>query len=247
MSLLSLASSKTDAGDTEVEHDGPLTARTVVLPRVNLLPPEIELRRRFRRVQGGLGGAVVAAVGLVGLLYVGATASVSDAQTELDIAGAETAQLQAQTAPYADVTAVYARAAGAEAMLTQAMGQEIRWSGLLNDLSLTVPDNVWVKSVAFTQAPAATAAAAPAAPAVPGAPAAAASLGTVTFSGVGFDHDDVAVWLESLAGQRGYADPYFSSSSESLLGTRKVVTFSSTTTLTPDALSGEYLDDRVGG
>ena len=244
MRLLSAASPKAQAGSTEVEHDDQLVLRSVVLPRVNLLPPEIELRRRFRRVQGGLGGAVVGAFGLVALLYLGAASSVSDAQTELDTAGAETAQLQAQTAQYADVTAVYGRAASAEAMLTRAMGQEVRWSRFLNDLSLTVPDNVWVKTVAFTQTPAAAAAAVAA---VPGAPAPVPSLGTVAFTGVGFAHDDVAVWLESLAAQKGYRDPYFSSSSESLLGTRKVVNFTSSTTLTPDALSREYLDDPAGG
>ena len=65
-------------------------------------------------------------------------------------------------------------------------------------------------------------------------------VGTVTVSGVGFSHEDVAVWLESLAGQEAYTNPYFSSSAESRLGTRTVVDFSSTATLTPKALSGEY-------
>jgi hypothetical protein len=62
----------------------------------------------------------------------------------------------------------------------------------------------------------------------------------VTFTGVGFKHDDVAVWLESLASQKGYANPYFSTSTEALLGTRKTVNFTSTATLTPAAYSGRY-------
>lgn len=213
--------------DTEV-----VALQTVVLPRVNLLPPEIAVRRTFKQVQMGLGGAVLAAVGLVALLYVGATSSVNDAQTELDTATATGQQLQAQNAQYKDVTAVYARAAAAQAMLTQAMGEEVRWSRFMNDLSLTVPDNVWVKNVAFTQAPA-TAAAPGAVPTEPG-------IGTATFTGVGFAHDDVAVWLESLAKQKGYANPYFANSTEALLGTRKVVNFTSTATLTSAALSGRY-------
>ena len=53
-------------------------------------------------------------------------------------------------------------------------------------------------------------------------------IGTVTFSGVGFNHDDVAVWLESLAKQKGYANPYFSTSTEALIGTRTTVNFAST-------------------
>ena len=206
----------------------------VVLPRVNLLPPEIALRRTFRRVQTGLGGAVLTSVALVALLYAGAAGAVTQAEGDVAETTAVGTSLRAESTQYQDVTAVYAQAAAAKAMLTQAMGEEVRWSRLLNDLSLTVPDDVWVKDVAFTQAPAA----ATPAGTVATSPA---SIGTVTFSGVGFGHDAVAVWLESLAEQKGYADPYFSNAAESLIGTRKVVTFTSTSTLTPDALSRRYL------
>jgi Tfp pilus assembly protein PilN len=203
------------------------------LPRVNLLPPEIGERRRFRRIQLGMGGAVLGAVGVVALLYVAASSSVSTAQGEVDTATARQSTLQKETAKYQDVTAVYARAAAAQAMLTQAMGEEVRYSQLLNDLSLSVPENVWIKNLAFAQGAPAAGAAAAAAPA-------AAGVGTVTVTGVGFSHDDVAVWLESLAGQKAYADPYFTSSTEALLGTRKIVNWTSTATLTPAAYSGRY-------
>jgi Tfp pilus assembly protein PilN len=202
------------------------------LPRVNLLPPEIAVARRMRRIQTGLGGAVVAAVGIVALLYVGAASGASNAQETLDTAAAHQASLRSQTAKYSDVTAVYSRATAAEAMLTQAMGDEVRFSRYLNDLTLTVPDSVWLKAATFTQGAAATSAA-------PGT-ATAPGIGTVTFTGVGFKHDDVAVWLESLAGQKGYANPYFSSSTEAFLGTKPIVNFVSTVTLTADAYSGRY-------
>jgi Tfp pilus assembly protein PilN len=207
----------------------PVGTGLVALPKVNLLPPEIAEQARFRRVQLGLAGGVLAAVGVVALLYVGASSSLNEANTELTAAQATTTQLQAESAKYADVTAVYAQAAAAEAMLTQAMGEEVRYSQFLNDLSLTVPENVWVKNVAFAQAAVPPALGST----VPG-------IGTVTFTGVGFKHDDVAVWLESLAKQKGYVDPYFSSSTEALVGTRKTVNFTSTVTLTPDALSKRY-------
>ncbi|MDX6224922.1 MAG: type pilus assembly protein PilN [Frankiales bacterium] len=205
------------------------------LPRVNLLPPEIAETRRFRRIQIGLGGAVLGAVGIVALLYVAATSSVSSAQSNLDTANSTHTQLTAETAKYRDVTAVYARAAAAQAMLTQAMGEEVRYSQLMNDLSLSVPETVWLKNVSFTQ----TALAAATPGATPG-------IGTLTVTGVGFSHDDVAVWLESLAGQKSYANPYFSGSTEALMGTRKTVNFSSTATLTPAAYSGRYTKPAGG-
>jgi Tfp pilus assembly protein PilN len=200
-----------------------------ILPKVNLLPPEIAEQARFRKIQLGLGGGVLAAVGLVALLYVGAVGSVNDANTELQAATATGAQLQAETAKYADVTAVYARAAAAEAMLTEAMGEEVQYSQFLNGLSLSIPENVWMKEVIFGQE------------AVP--PALGATepgIGTVSFTGVGFNHDDVANFLDSLAKQGGYANPYFSSSAEVLIGTRKTVEFTSSVTLTPKALSERY-------
>ncbi|MDX6199349.1 MAG: type pilus assembly protein PilN [Actinomycetota bacterium] len=205
------------------------------LPRVNLLPPEIAETRRVRRIQIGLGGAVLGAVGVVALLYVAASSSVSSAQTDVDAATATNTHLQAETAKYRDVTAAYDRAAAAQAMLTQAMGEEVRYSRLLTDLSLSVPENVWIKSLTFSQAPA---------PAALGSTV--SGIGTMTVSGIGFKHDDVAVWLESLAGQKSYTNPYFTSSTEALLGTRKTVTFSSTATLTPAAYSGRYTKPAGG-
>ncbi|MDQ3610602.1 MAG: PilN domain-containing protein [Actinomycetota bacterium] len=206
-----------------------------VLPRVNLLPPEIAEQVRFRRIQYALGGGVLAAVGVVALLYLAAVGSVNDATTELETANATNTALQAETAKYAEVQSVYAQAAAAQAMLTQAMGEEVRFSQYLNDLSLTVPENVWLQDVSFTQAatPSALGATEP-------------GIGQVTFTGVAFKHDDVAVWLESLAKQKGYTDPYFTSSTKALIGTRAIVNFTNTVTMTPAALSGRYTTPAGG-
>ena len=205
------------------------------LPRVNLLPPEIAERRRFRRIQYGLGAGALATVGVVGVLLLSASAAVSSANEELEAATAEGARLKAETATYADVTAVYAQAAAAEAMLTEAMGEEVRYSRMLSDLSLSVPENVWLKSLVFTQQDVA-----------PAVGSTEPGVGTVTVSGVGFAHDDVAAWLESLAGQENYTNAYFSSSSESKIGPRTVVDFTSTASLTPAAFSGEYTKPAGG-
>ncbi len=205
------------------------------LPRVNLLPPEIAERVRFRRIQYGLGGGVLAAVGVVALLYLAAVGSVNDATTELETANTTNTALRAETAKYAEVQSVYAQAAAAQAMLTQAMGEEVRFSQYLNDLSLTVPENVWLQNVTFKQADA---------PAVLGTTE--PGIGQVTFTGVGFKHDDVAVWLESLAKQKGYTNPYFTSSTKALIGTRATVNFTSTVTMTPAALSGRFTTPAGG-
>jgi Tfp pilus assembly protein PilN len=219
---------------TEARHGAGTLTALAALPKVNLLPPEIAESRRVRRIQLGLGGAVLAAVGVVVLLYVVAVGGVSSAQQELDTATARQSALQVQTAKYREVTAVYAKAAAAQGMLTQAMGQEVRYSLLLNDLSLSIPDNVWIKQLTFDQSGVTA-----------GGGVGQAGIGKLSVTGVAFSHDDVAVWLESLATQQHYADPSFTNSTEALLGTRKIVNFTSTATLTAAAYSGRSA--RTGG
>lgn len=204
-------------------RDASVSSRTSALPRVNLLPPEIEERARFRRVQYGLGGAVLASLALVLALYAAAMSSVNDAETEQAAAQAEQADLRNQALIYRDVTETYRRAAAAQEMLVAAMSQEVRYSGLLSDLSMTVPDRVWIKNITFRQAPAVTGG---------------SGIGTVAFTGMALEHDDVATWLDSLVTQRGYSDATFATSSVTSVPSGEVVDFTSSVTLTSDALFG---------
>jgi Tfp pilus assembly protein PilN len=209
---------------------------TPLLPRVNLLPPEIAEKAAFRRIQMGLGAALLLPVVVVGALYTSASHSVTSAQDRINAADSASVRLTAQTAKYRDVTAVYAAAAAAKTQLTTAMGDEIRFSQMMNDLSLSVPSNVWLTNLAFTTT----------APSAAAASVAATGVGAVTVSATAFSHDDVAVWLESLAKLKTYQDPYFSNSTEALIGTRKVVNFTSTATLTQAARSGRYTTPAGG-
>jgi Tfp pilus assembly protein PilN len=242
-----------------VESDSPLPVAAAALPRVNLLPPEIAERKALRRLQAGLAAGVAATAGLVGLLYLSAGSGLEAAESELAAAQAEQATLQRRVSALSHVSQARGRIENAKTTLVTVMGGEIRWSRYLNDLSLTLPDNVWVKSMTVTgnAAPAtATAGAAAATPSpAPGStsgsaaatPAAstAGPVATVTFTGYALSHDDVAVWLETLAKQKGYADPYFSDSKSEMIGDKRVVTFTSTVTVTADALSKRY--HPVGG
>lgn len=211
--------------------DGP-ALQAPALPRVNLLPPEIGERARLRRLQAVLAGGVVVAAGAVGLLQLSASAGVAEATDQVAGAQARGSALQAQTRELADVDVVYAEAARAQARLSTALGQEVRFSQFLDGLTTSVPDHVWLRNVTFTQGAAA------------GADAAATTgIGTVAFTGVGFRHDDVAAWLESLESQPGFADAYVSDATAGLIGTRRTVSFTSTVTLTADALSGRYVEE----
>ncbi len=212
------------------------------LPQVNLLPPEIFQRRRFRRVQIGLGSTVGVSLGVVGLLLLGAAGAVATAQDQVDAATVQHQRLQTQVSALRDVTATYKQSADAQAMLVDALGSEVRYSKLLNGLSLALSDGgVWVKNAAFTQGGSSNA------PTVgtPSVPSAATSVGTVTLTGVAFSHNDVAHLLDRLASVDGLTAPRLQTSAESLLGTRTVVTWTATAELSEAALSGRYT--KAGG
>ncbi len=116
------------------------TTLLATLPRVNLLPPEIEQARRFQARAGRprRRGRRVARRGAL-LCSCWRIAQVGKAQDDLDANVAQGTQLQAKVAEYAEVPLVYGQVEAAHAQLGQAMGQEVRWSYFLNDLSLKIP------------------------------------------------------------------------------------------------------------
>jgi Tfp pilus assembly protein PilN len=161
---------------------------------------------------------------------------VKSAQSDLDTAKAQQTTLQSKLGSIASVQDAYLQVSAKQAMLTQAMGSEIRWSYYLTDLSLKMPDNVWITNMQATENPALSTTPAPigAAALVP------TGIGSITFTGIAFSHDDVATWLDILGKERGWTNPYFTSSVEGLIGAKKVVNFTSSVVMTDAAKSGRY-------
>lgn len=243
---------------TVLTSESSVLGTAVRLPRVNLLPPEIAEQRKARRIQAGLGLVALSSVALVGGLYLMANHSVSAAQSDLAAAEQQTAQLKAETAKYAGVTATIAATEAAQAQLVTAMGDEVRYSQLLTDISLAIPGNVWLKTLVFAPAQvrpggAAAPGAGPVGSSVPVSGAAtsvtpvATPIGTLTVTGVGFEHDDLALWLEAIAKlDKTYANPYFSTSTKALIGERPIVNFTATADLLSSAQSGRYTTPAGG-
>jgi len=208
------------------------------MPRVNLLPPEIAEQATLRKAQLAMVGVGLAAVAVVGVMYMSASAKVGEATETKAAAAAENDTLTRDYNALQNVREVYAQVDAARLTLASAMQNEILWSSYLHDMTLAIPDNVWLTNYTANLAQ----------PGTPGAPGAAApagavldpGLGTVNISGVAFSHEDVAKWLESLSKQKGYANPYFTQAVEVEIAGRTVYKFTSSVNLTPAALSGRY-------
>jgi Tfp pilus assembly protein PilN len=213
------------------------SASPVVMPQVNLMPPEIAQAQRLHQLQRGMAGAVILSVLLVGGLYYHAKQGMTSAQNSLQTAQTQNGSLEGKYHALDYVQTDYTQAQAKQQMLDEAMGQEIRWSFVLQDLTTRVPNNVWLSgmTVAETSVPGSTATAA-----TPAVGSSVVPIGNVTFSGIAFNHDDVASWLQSIAKVKGFADPTFSNSSKTVIGTRTVVDFGSTVNVSPTALSNRY-------
>jgi Tfp pilus assembly protein PilN len=207
------------------------------MPQVNLMPPEIAQAQRLHQLQRGMVGAVVLSALVVGGLYYHAKQGMSSAQNSLATSQSQHASLQSKYTALNYVEADFTAAQAKQQMLDLAMGQEIRWSFVLQDLTTRVPNNVWLTGMTVSES---TAPGSTTPPPIPAAGATTAGIGLVTFSGVAFNHDDVANWLQSIAKIKGFADPTFSSSSKSSIGPKIFVNFGSSVTLSDKALSNRY-------
>jgi hypothetical protein len=135
---------------------------------------------------------------------------------------------------------------------------EIRFSGVMRDISAIVPDDVWLTSMAVafnaggaasgsTTATSASTQSGGGAPAVtPGSPGAGSPVASITFAGAGLEHVDVGGFLRALArgpkkgGQQVYLNPYFTTAQKTDDGGQTKVTFSATVDLSAAAYSGRF-------
>jgi Tfp pilus assembly protein PilN len=213
----------------------PQTATT--LPHVNLLPEEIQEEARFRNVRAGLGLAVLLVALVIGFLYWQARGEVDTAQAQLTAAQTQQTALNAQINTYSNVPKVLAQVDLAKAQLAVAMGPEVRYSFMLNDITLTIPTNVWLTQITVQQKlpTAVKGTVAPVGPewTQPG-------IGQVNFTGNGMTYNDVAAWLASFSKSLNYSGVYLNTATKTLISQTPVVQFTSDANLTVHAYSNRY-------
>ncbi len=159
---------------------------------VNLLPRD---ERRARRQPGAVMlTAVLGSVLLTALLsgwFLMASSGVSDRQGELDGLRAELAAIPPPPAPTpVEQTNLVAEKDARLTALGTALGSRIAWDRILREVSLVIPDDVWLESM-NTNGPDPSAAAP--------APGQAAPAGGFSITGYTYSHDGVARLLARLS------------------------------------------------
>ena len=215
-----------------------------VLPRVNLVPEAVRERAKVNRAK--LLGSVLLACAIVvtaGLWFL-ARSAVTSAQTRVDSATATNTALQTQVAKYSIVPQIQGQLSAAQSQLATAMASDIRFSYLLNDLSLTIPKNVAITQMQITMAgQAASGSASSSAPTTTLTGPLASGVGSITFQGTAVSINAVANWLDkALANSPAYANPFVTNVGAPSSGaqTSGPTTFSSSLILTPSAFSHRF-------
>jgi Tfp pilus assembly protein PilN len=190
---------------------------------INLLPPEFGAIAARRRRLAMMGFAVVAYVAVLGLGFFLWGGRVDDARRDLEAQNSIVQSLERQVVGLADSGQLAVAYETKAELVRVALGNDIDWGIIMNDLARLLPPRVWVSTFSGTVV----------AETVPGV------LGQVAFSGIGFDFPDVSAWLRALDSEQfaGITGTWVSTVSQGSVGDEEVVNFSSTAALTSAAVT----------
>jgi Tfp pilus assembly protein PilN len=191
---------------------------------INLLPRD-DARRGRQKTQWIVLVPVVLAVLLTGVLsaaFLSASGKVKDKQAELvslqDVLHAiptpDAAKMQSQNALAVDKQARVTA-------LSAALSRRVAWDRVFRELSLVLPDDVWLATLS-AKAPVPSSAAAAPAPAAPGSALAATQF---TLDGYTYSHAAVARLLTRLAVVPDLVNVQLQQSTKAKLGTADAVHF----------------------
>lgn len=189
---------------------------------INLLPPEARQKAAAVRRQAlwVLGGVLYLV--LLGVLFFWQQGKVDNAQRDVDVAQQQVDRIQREVDELRPLAAIEEQYLESISVLAVVLDRDIAWGRILNDLARVIPDRVWIESFSGQTS---------------------TSLeeppGQLNITGTGFDYPDISAWLRALDSVNfpGVAQAWVSSADVSSIGEADVVTFTSATFLTTDAVS----------
>jgi len=199
------------------------------MTQVNLLPSEVRERQKTRRVTTAIGAGAGVAVVLLGFVFVVQSSRLTSAQHQLTLQQSTNQRLQSQISGLQRYQDLKQQVSDKQAVVTEITTGEIQWSGVLRDLSMVIPGDVWMNQVTGTAAttPGSTTTVANAAPG-------SNLVGQLQFTGSTLDHPSVALWLTRLTKANGWVNPWVTTSSKS----GGLVSFTGSVDFTSEVTSG---------
>jgi Tfp pilus assembly protein PilN len=189
---------------------------------VNLLPRDERRRKTTAEQLPLIVGVAAFAVVLLALAggYLWTSSAVSKKEAAREAAKRELAGIPAPPPPPSPVEAALPGEQRARiSAVSSALSKRVAWDRVLRELSLVLPEDVWLTSLA-AKSPSSPASAAPAAPAAPGAPPTG-----LTINGYTYSHAGVARLLSRLLVVPDLENVQLQSSTLSRVGTQRIVAF----------------------
>src|ERR671918_186094 len=205
--------------------------------RINLLPPEIRERQRYRRRTAAVILIGIIVLAALGAFYVLEVMRLADVREDLEAQQQRNAQLQQRIAELQRFAELQQELQDTRTLLSTLLADRVLWSGVLRDVSLVIPGEMWLSGLTGASIGAETegetTTTTTGAPVVPGG----GLVAQITFNGFAFDHRDVALWLSRLEDVRGFVNPWLSNSQKTPIGLTEVVQFTNSVDLSEQALA----------
>ena len=185
---------------------------------VNLLPTDDPTRRTKTNVPVvvGAAGAVLATV-LIGMMYMSASSAVHERQAQLDALKVQLSVVPPPVQQSSTETGLATEQKARLAAVSAALQRRVAWDRVLREVTLVLPSDVWLISLAGVS---------PASPGSTAGPAAATGVPTgFTLNGYTYSQDGVARVLTRLMVVPDLSNVQLSSSSATKVGTQNIVQF----------------------
>lgn len=186
---------------------------------VNLLPRDGQReKRKPQTLQLVAVVGVVLATGLICASFLMKSSAVAQERTNLDLAHKELAAIPPPAAVHAADPGLQQTRNARLTAVASALDRRVPWDRLLRQLSLVLPEDVWLTTLSARSPSAATTT--DAAPALPGA-----APDTFVFSGYSYSHESVARLLARLAVVPDLANVQLQRSALTRVAGRQIVQF----------------------
>ena len=209
-------------------------------PLVDLLPPEIEMRRKQNRAKRLIVGAVVLFLALLGGAWYYTLSMRISAESDLAAEQDKTTSKQTELATYDYIPLVQAALDNAVAARAWAGSTDVQWATQLNSLLTAAPTNVALTSLAVS-------ASTPTDPfSLDGTPFQQPDLGQLYFSGDAASEAEVAAFQDAIDALPVFQSTFITSLTLAPVeeGALPYWTFTGSTRITSNALSGRTVTEQ---